>query len=138
MKYLHTMIRTNDPEASIKFYTEGLGLKLITENRIEAGKFTLYFIGENEDGPLLELTHNWGERNYTSGDQFGHLAYQVDDIYQTCEHLMSMGIIINRPPRDGHMAFVKDPNNVSIELLQAGPSLAVTEPWASMKNSGSW
>ena len=138
MKYLHTMIRTNDPDASIKFYTEGLGLKLIKENRIESGKFTLYFIGEDENGPLLELTHNWGERSYTSGDQFGHLAYQVDDIYQTCEHLMSMGIAINRPPKDGHMAFVKDPNNISIELLQAGTPLAASEPWASMKNSGSW
>lgn len=138
MKYLHTMIRTNDPEASIKFYTQGLGLKLIKENRVESGKFTLYFIGEDENGPLLELTHNWGENKYTSGDQFGHLAYQVDDIYQTCEHLMSMGIIINRPPRDGHMAFVKDPNNVSIELLQAGDRLAASEPWSSMRNSGSW
>ena len=138
MKYLHTMIRTNDPDASIKFYTQGLGLKLIKENRVESGKFTLYFIGEDENGPLLELTHNWGERSYTGGDQFGHLAYQVDDIYQTCEHLMSMGIIINRPPRDGHMAFVKDPNNISIELLQAGTSLAVSEPWASMENIGSW
>jgi len=138
MKYLHTMIRTNDPDASIKFYTQGLGLKLIKEQRVESGKFTLYFIGEDENGPLLELTHNWGERNYTSGDQFGHLAYQVDDIYQTCEHLMSIGIIINRPPRDGHMAFVKDPNNISIELLQAGGRLAVCEPWSSMENSGSW
>lgn len=138
MKYLHTMIRTNDPDASIKFYTRGLGLKLIKEQRVESGEFTLYFIGEDENGPLLELTHNWGERNYTGGDQFGHLAYQVDDIYQICEHLMSMGIIINRPPRDGHMAFVKDPNNISIELLQAGERLAVCEPWSRMENSGSW
>ncbi len=138
MKYLHTMIRTNDPDASIKFYTEGLGLKLIREHRVEAGKFTLYFIGEDEHGPLLELTHNWGDRSYTIGDQFGHLAYQVDDIYQTCEHLMSLGITVNRPPRDGHMAFVKDPNNISIELLQAGAALAPNEPWVSMQNIGSW
>jgi lactoylglutathione lyase len=138
MKYLHSMIRTNDPDASIKFYTEGLGLKLIREHRVEAAKFTLYFIGEDEHGPLLELTHNWSDRSYTSGDQFGHLAYQVDDIYQTCEHLMSLGITINRPPRDGHMAFVKDPNNISIELLQAGAALASSEPWASMQNIGSW
>lgn len=138
MKYLHTMIRTNDPDASIKFYTEGLGLKLIKEHRVESGKFTLYFIGESEQGPLLELTHNWEEQSYTGGDQFGHLAYQVENIYQTCEHLMTMGYTINRPPRDGHMAFVKDPNNISIELLQAGDSLIVSEPWSDMENIGSW
>ncbi len=138
MKYLHTMIRTNAPDASINFYTQGLGLKLIKEKRVESGQFTLYFLGEEENGPLLELTHNWGDQSYTHGNQFGHLAYQVDNIYQTCEHLMSMGITINRPPRDGHMAFVKDPNNISIELLQAGSPLAASEPWSSMENSGSW
>jgi lactoylglutathione lyase len=138
MKYLHSMIRTNQPEASIKFYTKGLGLKLIKEKKVEAGKFTLYFLGESADGPMVELTHNWGEREYTGGDQFGHLAYEVEDIYQICEHLMSMGVTINRPPRDGHMAFVKDPNNISIELLQAGQRLPEKEPWASMPSIGSW
>jgi lactoylglutathione lyase len=138
MKFLHSMIRTNDPEASIEFYTKGLGLKLISEKRVEAGKFTLYFLGENEDAPMVELTHNWGDHEYTGGDQFGHLAYAVDNIYQTCQHLKAMGITINRPPRDGYMAFVKDPNNISIELLQAGDRLKSQEPWASMENSGSW
>jgi lactoylglutathione lyase len=138
MKYLHSMIRTNQPEASIEFYTKGLGLKLIKEKKVEAGKFTLYFLGESADGPMVELTHNWGEREYTGGDQFGHLAYEVEDIYQICEHLMSMGVTINRPPRDGHMAFVKDPNNISIELLQAGQRLPEKEPWASMRSIGSW
>ena len=138
MKYLHSMIRTNQPEASIEFYTKGLGLKLIKEKKVEAGKFTLYFLGESTDGPMVELTHNWGEREYTGGDQFGHLAYEVEDIYQICEHLMSMGVTINRPPRDGHMAFVKDPNNISIELLQAGQRLPEKEPWVSMPSIGSW
>jgi len=138
MKYLHAMIRTNDPEASIHFYTKGLGLKLIREKRVESGKFTLYFLGENDDAPMIELTHNWKERSYTQGDQFGHLAFMVDDIYKTCEHLMSLEITINRPPRDGYMAFVKDPNDISIELLQAGESLAPTEPWSSMQNQGTW
>jgi lactoylglutathione lyase len=138
MKYLHSMIRTNQPEASIEFYTKGLGLKLIKEKKVEAGKFTLYFLGESADGPMVELTHNWGEREYTGGDQFGHLAYEVEDIYQICEHLMSMGVTINRPPRDGHMAFVKDPNNISIELLQAGQRLPEKEPWVSMPSIGSW
>lgn len=138
MKYLHSMIRTNQPEASIEFYTKGLGLKLIKEKKVEAGKFTLYFLGESADGPMVELTHNWGEREYTGGDQFGHLAYEVDDIYQICEHLMSMGVTINRPPRDGHMAFVKDPNNISIELLQSGQRLPEKEPWASMPSIGNW
>jgi len=138
MKFLHSMIRTNCPEESIRFYTEGLGLKLISEKRVEKGEFTLYFLGENENSPMVELTHNWGEQEYTSGDQFGHLAYATDDIYKTCEHLKSCGITINRPPRDGHMAFVKDPNNVSIELLQSGERLAPCEPWLSMGNIGSW
>jgi len=138
MKFLHSMIRTNSPEASIEFYTKGLGLKLIREHKVEAGRFTLYFIGENEDSPMVELTYNWDERVYTGGDQFGHLAYAVDNIYQTCEKLMSMGVTINRPPRDGYMAFVKDPNNISIELLQVGERLAACEPWISMENNGSW
>jgi len=138
MKFLHSMIRTNQPEASLNFYLKGLGLQLIKEKKVEAGKFTLYFIAENENSAMIELTHNWGDRSYKGGDQFGHLAFAVEDIYQTCEHLSSMGITINRPPRDGHMAFVKDPNNISIELLQIGPALAVKEPWLSMENQGDW
>jgi len=138
MKFLHSMIRTNKPEQSLKFYTEGLGLQLISEKRVEAGRFTLYFIGENEDSAMIELTHNWDEQEYLGGDQFGHLAFAVEDIYQTCTHLQSFGVCINRPPRDGHMAFVKDPNNISIELLQSGKSLAAKEPWLSMQNTGSW
>lgn len=138
MKYLHAMIRTNKPDDSIRFYTEGLGLNLIREKRVESGKFTLYFIGESEDSPMIELTHNWGDRNYTQGNQFGHLAFAVEDIYETCKHLMSLGISINRPPRDGHMAFVKDPNNISIELLQIGEALTPGEPWLSMQNQGNW
>jgi lactoylglutathione lyase len=137
-KFLHSMIRTNKPQESIEFYCKGLGLSLISEKRVEAGKFTLYFLGENAQSPMVELTHNWGDRDYTGGDQFGHLAFQVENIYQTCEHLQSMGVIINRPPRDGHMAFVKDPNNISIELLQKGEPLAACEPWASAANHGSW
>lgn len=138
MKFLHSMIRTNSPKKSIDFYTKGLGLKLISEKKVESGRFTLYFIGENENSPMIELTHNWDDQEYTLGDQFGHLAFSVDDIYQTCEHLHSMGIIINRPPRDGHMAFVKDPNNISIELLQTGTRLEPCEHWMTMANIGSW
>jgi len=138
MKFLHSMIRTTNPEASIEFYTKGLGLKLIKEKKVEAGRFSLYFLGENENSPMIELTYNWDEQEYTNGNQFGHLAFEVIDIYQACENLMSMGVTINRPPRDGHMAFVKDPNNISIELLQAGKSLELAEPWIKMENIGSW
>ena len=138
MKFLHSMIRTNHPEASIEFYTKGLGLKLINEKKVEAGRFTLYFLGENENSPMVELTHNWDEQEYTGGNQFGHLAYGVDDIYQACKTLMDMGVTINRPPHDGRMAFVKDPNNISIELLQTGERLEPAEPWISMENQGSW
>ena len=138
MKFLHSMIRTNCPKDSIKFYTQGLGLKLISKKDFEAGRFSLYFLGESEDSPLVELTHNWDEQTYSSGNQFGHLAYQVENIYQTCEHLSKMGVTINRPPRDGHMAFVKDPNGISIELLQVGERLEPEEPWLSSENIGSW
>jgi len=137
MKFLHSMIRTNCPKESVKFYTEGLGLKLISRRDIE-GRFSLYFLGENEDSPMVELTHNWDEQTYNNGNQFGHLAYAVDDIYQVCQHLSDMGVIINRPPRDGHMAFVKDPNGISIELLQVGERLAPKAPWDTMENIGSW
>ena len=131
MRYLHTMIRTSKPEESVAFYTEALGLKLIRKSDYPNGQFSLYFIGESETGPMIELTHNWSDREYTQGDQFGHLAYAVDNIYATCQKLMDMGITINRPPRDGRMAFIKDPNGVSIELLQAGESLPTQEPWVS-------
>lgn len=138
MRFLHSMIRTNCPQQSIDFYTKGLGLKLISEKKVPAGEFTLYFLGESDDGPMVELTHNWDDRDYSGGDQFGHLAYEVDDIYQVCHHLQSMGVVINRPPRDGRMAFVKDPNGISIELLQKGESLAPAEPWQDMPSTGSW
>ena len=137
-KYLHSMIRTRDPEASIKFYTEGLGLSLTERKDFEGGRFSLYFLGESKDSPQVELTHNWDDREYSNGDNFGHLAYHVDNIYDTCERLQNMGIAILRPPRDGNMAFIKDPNGISIELLQNGPALEAKEPWASMQNQGSW
>ena len=138
MKFLHSMIRTNCPEESVDFYTKGLGLKLVRKSDYPKGEFSLYFLAEHEEAPMIELTHNWGEREYQSGDQFGHLAFAVEDIYQTCQHLSDMGVVINRPPRDGRMAFVKDPNGISIELLQQGESLAEQEPWASMPNQGIW
>lgn len=138
MRYLHSMIRTTDPEKSIEFYCEGLGLKLNRQKDYPDAKFSLYFIGESEHGPQVELTHNHDDREYTQGDQFGHLAYEVDDIYQICEHLQGMGVTILRPPRDGRMAFVKDPNGISIELLQKGDSLAPKAPWKDMESQGSW
>lgn len=138
MKFLHSMIRTTDPEASLKFYCEGLGLKLIKRKDYPEAKFSLYFVGESESGPMVELTHNHDDRTYSNGDQFGHLAYQVDNIYETCQHLMDMGVAILRPPRDGRMAFVKDPNGISIELLQKGDALVPKSPWSEMENQGSW
>jgi lactoylglutathione lyase len=138
MKYLHAMIRTNDPDASVEFYTKGLGLKLIKKNDYEGGQFSLYFLGEDEDSAMIELTHNWQPGEYENGDQFGHLAFQCENIYQACEKLQSMGVTILRPPSDGHMAFVKDPNGISIEILQSGESLAAQEPWVSMQSQGSW
>lgn len=138
MKYLHSMIRTSDPHASLTFYCEGLGLKLIKKKDYPDAKFSLYFIGESEHGPMVELTHNHDDRTYQNGDQFGHLAYEVDNIYETCEHLSSMGITILRPPRDGRMAFVKDPNGISIELLQKGEALEQKSPWNDMESQGSW
>ena len=138
MKFLHSMIRTNCPQESIDFYTLGLGLQLIREKVVESAKFTLYFLGESAHSPQIELTHNWGDRQYTGGDQFGHLAFAVDNIYATCQHLMDRGVIINRPPRDGHMAFVKDPNNISIELIQKESPLKIGLPWSEMQNTGNW
>jgi len=138
MQYLHAMIRTNHPEKSIEFYTQGLGLKMLSQRHFEKGRFSLIFLGEHEQAPMVELTHNWDDREYSHGDQFGHLAFNTDNIYQACENLRSMGVEILRPPRDGHMAFVKDPNGISIEILQQGESLEPEEPWASMENRGSW
>ncbi len=138
MKFLHSMIRTSDPDASIRFYCEGLGLKLIKQKDYPEAKFSLYFIGESETGPMVELTHNHDDRRYSHGDQFGHLAYAVSNIYNTCAHLQAMGVTILRPPRDGRMAFIKDPNGISIELLQEGNALPAQAPWTEMENSGSW
>lgn len=138
MKYLHAMIRTNHPEESIHFYTQGLGLNLLSKRDFEQGRFSLIFLGEDENSPMIELTHNWDERDYSHGDQFGHLAFRSENIYNACEKLQSLGVAILRPPRDGHMAFVKDPNGISIEILQQGESLPEQEPWLSMKNQGSW
>ncbi len=141
MKYLHTMVRVRDIEASLDFYCNKLGLKEIKRKENEKGRFTLIFLGaDNSDDrySLLELTHNWDPEEYTGGRNFGHLAYSVDNIYEVCEKLMKNGVTINRPPRDGHMAFVKSPDGISIEILQEGESLPLQEPWRSMENSGSW
>jgi lactoylglutathione lyase len=138
MKYLHTMIRVSEPVATIAFF-ELLGLKELSRLDNEGGRFTLIFLAvAGDEDAQVELTHNWDETGYTEGRNFGHLAYRVDNIYETCQRLMDNGIPINRPPRDGHMAFVRSPDNISIELLQAGDRLPPTEPWASMKNTGHW
>ena len=138
MKYLHTMLRVSDPEATIAFFTL-LGLQERRRIEVPAGKFTLIFLGApGDEGGEVELTHNWGETGYDAGRNFGHLAYAVDDIYATCQRLMEHGVTINRPPRDGHMAFVRSPDGISVELLQAGDRLAPAEPWASMPNVGEW
>jgi len=137
MKYLHTMIRVSDPEATIRFF-EVLGLKEIKRMDSEQGRYSLIFLAApGDESAQVELTHNWDEKGYGEGRNFGHLAYRVDDIYGTCQALMDAGYTINRPPRDGHMAFVRTPDNISIELLQDG-HLAPAEPWASMPNSGHW
>ncbi|MFQ3594658.1 MAG: VOC family protein [Sphingomonadaceae bacterium] len=138
MKYLHTMIRVSDPEETIRFF-ELLGLRELRRYDNEAGRFSLIFLAVpgNEEAQI-ELTHNWDEKGYTGGRNFGHLAYAVDDIYATCDRLAANGITINRPPRDGRMAFVKTPDGISVELLQSGEALAPREPWASAPNIGSW
>lgn len=139
MKYLHTMVRVTDLDASLRFYCDLLGLQEIRRKDVPAGKFTLVFLATEEGAPELELTHNWDtDESYSGGRNFGHLAYLVDDIYATCQTLMDAGVTINRPPRDGHMAFVRSPDNISIELLQKGAALPAKEPWASMANSGEW
>ena len=154
MEFLHTMIRISDVDASLRFFCDGLGLKEVRRMDNEKGKFSLIFLASETDIkragltgeektlpsglPMIELTHNWDEAGYDGGRNFGHLAYRVEDIYETCERLQSMGYTINRPPRDGHMAFVRSPDNISVELLQKGDNLPAQEPWVSMDNTGSW
>ncbi len=139
MKFLHTMVRVNDVDKSLEFYIKQLGLVETRRVDVPEGKFTLIFLATKPGAAEIELTHNWNsEEAYSVGRNFGHLAFEVDDIYALCEKLMAQGVTINRPPRCGHMAFIKSPDNVSIELLQKGERLAPQEPWISMENSGSW
>lgn len=141
MRFLHSMVRVYDLDAALRFFCEGLGLKLARRRDSEKGRFSLLYLttGAEGDPAEVELTWNWDEEKpYDGGRNFGHLAFAVDDIYAVCEHLQSMGVTINRPPRDGHMAFVRSPDQISIELLQKGDALPPREPWASMQNTGSW
>jgi lactoylglutathione lyase len=141
MKYLHTMVRVTDIEASLQFYCAALGLRELSRNDYPKGRFTLVFLAApGDDAAQVELTHNWDPdpQPYGGGRNFGHLAYAVEDIYATCARLAAHGVTILRPPRDGHMAFVRSPDNISIELLQRGAALAPAEPWKSMPNTGSW
>jgi lactoylglutathione lyase len=139
LKYLHTMVRVTDIEQSLRFYRDGLGLKESHRSENEKGRYTLIFLApEGQPEAQIELTYNWDPEVYTGGRNFGHLAYEVDDIYACCKHLADMGVTINRPPRDGRMAFVRSPDNISIEILQKGPALAPAEPWLSMPNTGAW
>ena len=146
MRYLHTMVRVKDLDASLRFYCDLLGLEEVRRMDNEKGRFTLVFLSAPKDkarssaerSPEVELTFNWDSEDYTGGRNFGHLAYKVDDIYAACQRLMDGGVVINRPPRDGHMAFVRSPDGISIELLQEGEPLAPAEPWASMSNTGTW
>jgi lactoylglutathione lyase len=155
IEFLHTMVRVTDLEATVTFFTQGLGLKEVKRIENEQGRFTLCFLAapedidrdgvDNQSGsmfptglPMVELTYNWDPEEYTGGRNFGHLAYRVSDIYETCERLAAMGVTINRPPRDGHMAFVRSPDGISVEILQRGENLPAKEPWASAQNIGSW
>ena len=146
MRYLHTMVRVKDLDASLHFYTTVFGLTEIRRSENEKGRFTLVFLAARDDAataretaaPCLELTYNWDTEEYSGGRNFGHLAYQVDNIYDFCQSLMDSGIVINRPPRDGNMAFVRSPDGISIEILQTGEKLAPAEPWLSMPNTGAW
>ena len=146
MRYLHTMIRVADLDSALDFYCTKLGLAEVRRMESEKGRFTLVFLAapgdrkraDNEDAPLVELTYNWDPELYGGGRNFGHLAYEVDDIYGTCERLMQAGVLINRPPRDGRMAFIRSPDGISIELLQKNGALQPQEPWLSMPNTGSW
>lgn len=146
MQYLHTMVRVADLSASLRFYCDGLGLNEIRRYDSNQGRFTLVFLAAPNDidvaqetkAPLIELTYNWDPEEYTGGRNFGHLAYRVEDIYALCTHLQGLGVTINRPPRDGHMAFVRSPDGISVELLQSGDALPPQEPWVSMSNTGDW
>ncbi|THF58354.1 VOC family protein [Ollibium composti] len=146
MRYLHTMVRVADIDASLDFYCNKFGLKEVRRIENDKGRFTLIFLAAPEDeqsgraehAPLVELTYNWDPEEYKGGRNFGHLAYEVDDIYALCQRLMDSGVTINRPPRDGHMAFIRSPDGISIELLQKGQPKAPAEPWASMANTGAW
>ena len=146
MRYLHTMIRVSDVDASLKFWCDALGLEEMRRMENEKGRFTLIFLAAPKDkarsqaerSPEVELTYNWDPEEYTGGRNFGHLAYKVEDIYSACQRLMDAGVVINRPPRDGNMAFVRSPDGISVELLQDGPALPQAEPWASMPNTGVW
>jgi len=139
VRYLHTMVRVSDLDASLDFYCNKLGLQEIRRVDREAGRFSLIFVApEGQEECPLELTYNWDPESYDEGRNFGHVAYEVDDIYETCERLMNAGVTINRPPRDGWMAFIRSPDNVSIELLQKGNALPEKEPWRSMENTGIW
>lgn len=146
MRYLHTMVRVKDVDASLDFYCRKLGMEEVRRVDNQAGRFTLIFLAAREDkesgiarrAPLLELTYNWDPEDYQGGRNFGHLAFEVDDIYATCQSLMDNGVTINRPPRDGRMAFVRSPDGISIELLQKGESQVPAEPWKSMQNTGTW
>jgi len=146
VEYLHTMVRVTDLAKSLDFYCDKLGLVEVRRTESEKGRFTLVYLSapgdadhaRKEQAPMVELTYNWDSEDYAGGRNFGHLAYAVDDIYATCETLMSKGVTINRPPRDGYMAFIRSPDNISIELLQKGSAKQPQEPWASMQNTGSW
>jgi lactoylglutathione lyase len=140
MRYLHTMVRVTDIDKSLDFYCNKLGLKEVRRKDVPQGRYTLIFLAPpgQEGVAEIELTHNWDPEPYNEGRNFGHLAFEVEDIYATCERLMASGVTINRPPRDGHMAFVRSPDQISIELLQKGEPLAPAEPWVSMPNVGSW
>ena len=139
MKYLHTMVRITDIDQSLRFYRDVLGLRVLSQRDYPQGRFTLIFLAApGDESAQVELTYNWDPQTYDGGRNFGHLAYRVDDIYATCERLIAHGVTICRPPRDGHMAFVRSPDNISIELLQAGDPLSPAEPWTSMPNTGTW
>ncbi len=146
MQYLHTMVRVSDLAQSLDFYCNKLGMREVRRMDNEAGRYTLVFLAAPDDeararaanAPVLELTYNWDEHGYAGGRNFGHLAFAVDDIYRTCQSLADKGVVINRPPRDGRMAFIRSPDEISIELLQKGDALAPAEPWASMSNTGVW
>lgn len=139
MKYLHTMVRVTDLEQSLAFYCDHLGLEEVRRKDNEKGRFTLVFLAApGDEDAQVELTYNWDPEDYGEGRNFGHLAYQVDDIYAACQRLMDAGVTINRPPRDGRMAFVRSPDNISVELLQCGDAMDPAEPWASMRNTGRW